>query len=601
MALYILNDILVVNTAYTSVVLPGLLSRGFRQQTLYSLSLLGRDPATVVGVGNLGGGKKFIKLVPIEQTNSAYRSGNGVTIYFDNDDQLDNSFEYSKAFIKDKCVFKVLNLTGATITKNSVVYQNGFDTTYQLPTIALASAAVTSTSTVLGVAANNIGHASTGSVVSEGSIIMDTSGYSAEGDTAYLSDIPGNISVAAGTETVAVGKVLCVGNPGSISVFSTLAGGANSGGSGGSVTPSPATTIAGPTYTIVAADNGKVLWTAADVSCDYGLASGLPDGFEITILGNPNASSITLTPQAGQQIMLPASVSNGGLQTAGATIQSSTTTVAAKFKLVGTIWVYVHSDGFQGPSPLPATTFTWYEYTAAQPAVFTSLVNLAGGIDLSTTPNFRYALNGGGTQYVELTMGVMNPSSVTRTEIIDLLNSSFGTLATAAPVAGSMGEEFIQITTSLASGTAEIRFVDFVTGDATLAAFGVDYMGSSDVVVATGSESTEISVSGGGTDLTILNSGAFRLRDNSSDLVTVTSYPTLTLSADSAGLVPLLEGMVSDSAVGFGDGTINWQWDDTTAILTLTPQSDIFSLPASGLIEATASEASTSFTLIVSS
>ena len=233
MTIYQANDILVVNTAYTTTSLPNEISKSLRQQTLASLSILGMNTVTVLDTGNAGGNRPYIKVLTSNQANQAHRSGNGITIYFDNATQIDNSFEYSKAFIKDKCVFKVLNSTGSTISKNVLVYQNGFDTVQQLPTVALASASSSSTAVVLGITSDEIADGACGTVVSEGSIILDTSSYTAEGDAVYLSDTPGATSTTAGTETVVVGRILCVGNPGSLSIFSTLTSGANSGGSGG--------------------------------------------------------------------------------------------------------------------------------------------------------------------------------------------------------------------------------------------------------------------------------------------------------------------------------------------------------------------------------
>ena len=247
---------------------------------------------TVLDTGTTGNGRPYLKVLTSNQANLVHRGGNGITVYFDTDTQLNNSFEYSKAFIKDKCVFKVLNSTGSAITKNSLVYQNGFDTTLQLPTIALASAAAAATSVVLGITADDIADGECGTVISEGSVILNTSGFSAEGDPVYLSDTPGATATSAGTTTVIIGRILCVGNPGSISIFSSLTSGANTGGSSGGGGSST-------TYSLVASgvvpnNSGTGIVYTGVVGREYVLVAVIGGGVAPTTLSSGDIDSIQL-------------------------------------------------------------------------------------------------------------------------------------------------------------------------------------------------------------------------------------------------------------------------------------------------------------------
>ena len=119
--------------------------------------------------------------------------------------------------------------------------QVGFDGTEQLPTIAAASAAASTTCAVMGVCVSEVADNGLASVLIDGSFNgIDTSSFSAVNDIVYLSDTAGEISTVAGTEEKLVGRVLVVGTEGSISLVETL-GGSGGGGGGGFFTDATGT------------------------------------------------------------------------------------------------------------------------------------------------------------------------------------------------------------------------------------------------------------------------------------------------------------------------------------------------------------------------
>lgn len=167
--------------------------------------------------------RSYIRGVPIDEFNVNYQGGNGVVMYFDSDTLLNNSFEFSTAYLCDICARRVLNNSGVDINKFDVVRYTGFDVATQLPTVALASASALSTNAVMGMAEEDIVDGEQGSVLIEGGISgLDTSAFSAVNDTVFLSDTPGEYSATAGTTSSIVGRVHTVGMEGSISIKGEL-------------------------------------------------------------------------------------------------------------------------------------------------------------------------------------------------------------------------------------------------------------------------------------------------------------------------------------------------------------------------------------------
>jgi len=168
---FTIGDIVVVRQSYVNNTLTGQTITPVLQQSLMSLGLLGNTPSTVAATGNItidAAFYSFIRVVPTKQSNPAYHGGNGVNIYFSSDTLLNNSFELSTAFFMDVLAVTAVNLSGVSISKGQIVRYTGFNSSSQLSSIALASAASLSTSAVMGIAEEDIAHNATGSVLIEG-------------------------------------------------------------------------------------------------------------------------------------------------------------------------------------------------------------------------------------------------------------------------------------------------------------------------------------------------------------------------------------------------------------------------------------------------
>ena len=241
---FIVGDKLIVKQQYVKNTLVRLPRTAGLVRTIQTLEYFNMVPSEVTGVGTIPifeGPREvirsFIKLLPIDTTNINYKRGKGVILYFETDTLLNNSFEYSTAYLCDICSRVGLNNSGVPIPKLAVVRYTGFDTATQMPTIALANATSATTGKVMGMAEEAIVDGDTGSVIIEGAISgIDTSSYTIN-DTMYLSDTPGEIVDTPGTVTSIVGRAHTIGDPGSISVkgefpFSDGGGGGGAGATG---------------------------------------------------------------------------------------------------------------------------------------------------------------------------------------------------------------------------------------------------------------------------------------------------------------------------------------------------------------------------------
>ena len=113
-------------------------------------------------------------------------------------------------------LISVLNNSPIPILQSQVVYQTGFAVLQQVPTVALASAVGVSTSTVVGIANQNIAIGQIGSIVITGDFSpINTLGFLID-DVVYLSNIFGGISNVPGIVTSIIGRVLSVSGTGSI-------------------------------------------------------------------------------------------------------------------------------------------------------------------------------------------------------------------------------------------------------------------------------------------------------------------------------------------------------------------------------------------------
>jgi len=190
--------------------------------------------------------RSYIRVRPQNVSHPLYQSGAGTIIYWEDDQTINNMFELSTAFLMDTQSKLVLNLSGGTIPKASIVRATGFDTSNQLPTIELASAASTNTAAVFGITSEAIPPSGTGDVLVEGHFQgLDTSSFSLN-DPVFLSDTPGQISNAAGTATSTFGRVINVGSTtGAIFLKGVIP--LNEGAGGGAPGPQGSTGIQGLT------------------------------------------------------------------------------------------------------------------------------------------------------------------------------------------------------------------------------------------------------------------------------------------------------------------------------------------------------------------
>ena len=155
--------------------------------------------------------RSFIRIRPVDQFHPLYFGGQGVVYSWENDQTINDTFELSTAFIKDKQSIRCLNSSGITIFKGAVVYCTGFDAASNLPTIGLASAASSTTIAAFGLAEEQILNGQFGGVIIDGHFQgLDTTAFNIN-DIAYLSDTPGLISPTQGSGISIVGRVINIG------------------------------------------------------------------------------------------------------------------------------------------------------------------------------------------------------------------------------------------------------------------------------------------------------------------------------------------------------------------------------------------------------
>jgi len=215
---FIVGDKIVVNNAYVVVTLATSNSKRIRA-AVSTLGLLGTAVGTVAAVGNFALPSQtlsYIRVVPDNTGVQAYNDGRGIVIYFESDDQLNNSFELSTAFFPDVNTQRVYNDSGSTLAKGSLVYNTGFNTTVQLATVDLASAASMSTAFLIGILLEDIDDGESGACLTQGAYQgLDTSGGTIN-QLLFLSDTPGQFSLVTGTVTAIIGRIQVVNTEGTI-------------------------------------------------------------------------------------------------------------------------------------------------------------------------------------------------------------------------------------------------------------------------------------------------------------------------------------------------------------------------------------------------
>jgi hypothetical protein len=223
------GDNVIVKRDYVNNSLSRLTPNPNLKRSISLLNLFKSESAEVLEVGTLDVFdrgfaliRSYIKVVPQDMQNPNYQRGAGVILYFDNDTLLNDSFEFSTAYLCDTCSVRVLNSSGLPISKFDVLRYTGFDATTQLPTVALASAAALTTNAVMGIAEEAIADGSEGSALVEGSVSgLDTSAFLVN-ETVFLSDTPGAYQSGSATTSSVVGRVHTVGLLGSISIRGEL-------------------------------------------------------------------------------------------------------------------------------------------------------------------------------------------------------------------------------------------------------------------------------------------------------------------------------------------------------------------------------------------
>lgn len=239
---FMVNDVVRVDQTYVDITLRKTNTRTSRAAASY-LGYIRDIVLTVTATGNISG-LSFIRLVPVDTTHPRYRGGSGVIVYFDSDEQLNNSLELANSFYCDYIGKKVFNNSGSTLNKGEVVYYTGYNATEGLPEVDLASAAATPTALFFGILEEDIDDQASGSCAIGGAVSIDTGSMSVN-DLVYLSNTPGEINPTSsqGTVPVIIGRVLTTGTNGSIQINGQQM--PSSGGGGGGAMG--ATGIQGPT------------------------------------------------------------------------------------------------------------------------------------------------------------------------------------------------------------------------------------------------------------------------------------------------------------------------------------------------------------------
>lgn len=243
------GDLVVVKQAYVDNYLQNLASTEIVPGILELVGLLAHEPATVQATGTVTAfvqnatldltaqTRYYIRVVPTNTKSPLYNDGDGATLYFLSESQLNDTFELATAYLADKLFVRAFNNSGSTISKGKIVRFTAYDTVNLAPNIALASAEASNTSTVLGISEQDIPNNSFGSILVEGDYQgLDTSGFTVN-SIVYLSDTAGNISASQGTVSSLVGRVHTVNaTTGAISVRGEMPFGAGGGGGGGGST-----------------------------------------------------------------------------------------------------------------------------------------------------------------------------------------------------------------------------------------------------------------------------------------------------------------------------------------------------------------------------
>lgn len=255
---FIVGDILVVKQAYVNSTLAnvpltylGVGRSNNVKATLTLLGLLSHVPSTVAETGTvetyLDDGmtrvtRSYIRVVPMSTESPVYYGGQGVNVFWEDDQTINNMFELSTAYMEDLQYNRALNNSGGTLGKGKLVRVTGFSVANQIPTINLADATVTANSVVFGILEADVLDGEIAAVLVAGHYQgLDTSGFTLNSNV-FLSDTPGDISPTAGTVSSIMGRVINAPSAtGAIYIQGVLPLSSAAGSGGGS------TGIGGPT------------------------------------------------------------------------------------------------------------------------------------------------------------------------------------------------------------------------------------------------------------------------------------------------------------------------------------------------------------------
>lgn len=255
---FIVGDILVVKQAYVNSTLAnvpltymGVGRSNNVKATLTLLGLLSHVPSTVAETGTvetyLDDGmtritRSYIRVVPMSTGSPVYYGGQGVNVFWEDDQTINNMFELSTAYMEDLQYNRALNNSGGTLGKGKLVRVTGFSVANQIPTINLADATLQANSVVFGILEADVLDGEIAAVLVAGHYQgLDTSGFTLNSNV-YLSDTPGDISPTAGTVSSIMGRVInAPSTTGAIYIQGVIPLSSAAGGGGGS------TGIGGPT------------------------------------------------------------------------------------------------------------------------------------------------------------------------------------------------------------------------------------------------------------------------------------------------------------------------------------------------------------------
>jgi len=227
-----INDKIRINDSYIANYLRYLPSSPTLQQTLQSLGYLGPGLLQVLASGNYLP-YSFIRLLPLTPQNlpdfnsPACNRGNGLTLFFDSDEQINACFNQSAGMqSNDFQVFTAVNTGAVTIPGGYAVYQTGIDAETSYPTVDKAHADSIASSSYCGLAETDILVGAIGTIRTGGCFQGINTLGGALGGPMFLSTEPGLLQTVPSRFIVQVGVITGIGSKGTIRLGPIFASGA---------------------------------------------------------------------------------------------------------------------------------------------------------------------------------------------------------------------------------------------------------------------------------------------------------------------------------------------------------------------------------------